>query len=222
MITVNGLTKTFIKDGKRIEVLKDIDLEIPAGESLAILGASGAGKTTLLQILGTLDFPSSGSVAFNGVDVFKWNEHKRSEFRNRKLGFVFQFYQLLHEFTTLENVMMPALINGGSRREASKKAEIALTEVGLGDRLAHKPGELSGGEQQRVAVARAMIMDPEILLTDEPTGNLDTETGEKIQDLLLDLNRTKKTTLIIVTHNRSLADRMARTISLKDGKIYDL
>jgi len=222
MITISNLTKTFIKDGNKIEVLKNINLEIRRGESLAILGVSGTGKTTFLQILGILDHPTSGHVLYGGVNTFEWNERKRAEFRNRKIGFVFQFHHLLPEFTTLENTMMPALINGIAKEEAARRAEIILTEVGLGDRLTHKPGELSGGEQQRVAVARAMIMEPEILLADEPTGNLDTETGNKINDLLLNLIETKGTTLVVVTHNRLLAGRMSHTIGLKDGEIYDL
>ena len=222
MIEVSNLTKTFIKDGNKIEVLKKINLEISKGDSLAILGVSGTGKTTFLQILGILDRPTSGDVLYDGVDVFAWNEKERARFRNRKIGFVFQFHHLLPEFTTLENTMMPALINGMARREAVGRAEITLTEVGLGDRLTHKPGELSGGEQQRVAVARAMIMEPDILLADEPTGNLDTETGNKINDLLLNLIETKGTTLVVVTHNRLLAGRMSHTIGLKDGEMYDL
>ncbi|NQU02954.1 MAG: ABC transporter ATP-binding protein [Syntrophaceae bacterium] len=222
MITISNLAKTFMKDGNKIEVLKSINLEIKRGESLAILGVSGTGKTTFLQILGILDHPTSGHVLYDGVNAFEWNERKRAEFRNTKIGFVFQFHHLLPEFTTLENTMMPALINGIAKKETARRAEIILTEVGLGDRLAHKPGELSGGEQQRVAVARAMIMEPEILLADEPTGNLDTETGKKINDLLLNLIETKGTTLVVVTHNRLLSGRMSRTIGLKDGEIYDL
>jgi lipoprotein-releasing system ATP-binding protein len=222
MIQVDKLTKTFIKDGNRIEVLKNIDLKIEKGESLAILGVSGTGKTTFLQILGLLDHPTSGQILYDGVNVFEWNETKQAAFRNKKIGFVFQFHHLLSEFTSLENTMMPALIKGVTKKEAAGKAEIILTEVGLGDRLAHKPGELSGGEQQRIAVARAMIMEPEILLADEPTGNLDRETGKKIHDLLFNLTATKGTTLVVVTHNKSLAGLMSRTIGLKDGEIYDL
>lgn len=222
MITVSNLTKTFMKDGNKIEVLKNINIEINRGDSLAMLGVSGAGKTTFLQILGVLDRPTSGTVLYDGINAFLWNERERARFRNRKIGFVFQFHHLLPEFTTLENTMMPALINGMAREDAAAKAEITLTEVGLGDRLTHKPGELSGGEQQRVAVARAMIMEPDILLADEPTGNLDTETGTRVNDLLLNLTETKGTTLVIVTHNRLLAGRMSHTIGLKDGEIYDL
>ncbi len=222
MIEIRHMTKSFVKDGTRIDVLKGIDLTVHRGESLAILGASGAGKTTLLQIMGALDHPSSGQVFFDGQDVFKWNDARRASFRNRRVGFVFQFHHLLPEFTALENVAMPALINGMQRLDAYRKAEIGLTEVGLDDRLAHKPGELSGGEQQRVAIARAIIMNPDVILADEPTGNLDADTGGKIQDLLLALGRAQNTTLIVVTHNTLLADGMSRAINLKDGKIYDL
>jgi len=222
MIEIHQLIKTFIKDENRIEVLKGIDCTIARGESLAILGASGTGKTTLLQILGALDHPTSGEVLFDGADIFQWDERRRAEFRNQRIGFVFQFHHLLPEFNALENTAMPALIQGMSKGDAYRRAEIVLTEVGLGDRLTHKPGELSGGEQQRVAIARAIMMNPDVILADEPTGNLDTETGGRIQDLLLALGKVQNTTLIIVTHNRSLANGMSRTINLKDGKIYDL
>ena len=221
MINVNNLNKTFIKDGNKIEVLKELNLTIPRGHSLAILGVSGAGKSTLIHILGTLDHPTSGTVLFNDVHVFEWDNKKLAEFRNKTIGFVFQFHNLLPEFNSLENTMMPALIHGVSYRKAKDRAEAILNEVGLGDRMTHKPGELSGGEQQRVAVARALIMEPEIILADEPTGNLDSETGKKIEDILLDLNRTKQITLVVVTHNKSLADRMSQSIGLLDGKIHN-
>ncbi len=221
MIQLNNLSKTFIKDGNRIEVLKSLDFTITRGESLAILGVSGAGKSTLIHILGTLDHPTSGSVLFDDIDVFQWEKKKLAEFRNKKIGFVFQFHNLLPEFNSLENTMMPALIHGLPHREARERAAAILHEVGLGDRITHKPGELSGGEQQRVAVARALVMEPEIILADEPTGNLDSETGKKIEDILLDLNRMKRITLVVVTHNRSLADRMSKNIGLRDGKIYN-
>lgn len=219
MIEIRHLHKTFHKDGQRIEVLRGVDLDIPAGESLAILGASGAGKSTLLHILGTLDRPTTGSVRFDGRDVFAWNERKLAAFRNRKIGFVFQFHNLLPEFTGMENAMLPALVAGLPWTEAKKKAEGILRDVGLGDRMTHKPGELSGGEQQRVALARALIMEPEVVLADEPTGSLDTETGKKIQDMLLMLNQTRRITLVVVTHNRLLADRMSLCIGLRDGRI---
>jgi len=222
MIEVKDLNKYFVKDGGRIEVIKNLNLTIEEGQSMAILGASGAGKSTLLHVLGTLDHPSSGTVLYHKMDVFSWGERKLAEFRNKKIGFVFQFHHLLPEFSSLENTMMPALICGQSKKKARSRAEIILNDVGLGDRITHKPGELSGGEQQRVAVARALMMEPEVLLADEPTGNLDTETGEKVGDLLLDFNRTKGITLIVVTHNQSLAQKMSRSIGLKDGKISTL
>ncbi|MCK9273535.1 MAG: ABC transporter ATP-binding protein [Syntrophales bacterium] len=221
MLDVRNLTKTFLKDGNAVEVLKGVNLEVTAHETVAILGVSGSGKTTLLQILGLLDHPSGGNVCYGGIDVFAGDEKKKAEFRNKRIGFVFQFHHLLPEFTALENAMMPAIISGMSKKAAIQRAETALTEAGLGDRLTHKPGELSGGEQQRVAVARAIIMEPELLLADEPTGNLDRETGWLIEELLLELNRKRGTTLIVVTHNMELAGRMARTLGLKDGKLYD-
>lgn len=219
LIEIKDLRKTFVKDGTHIEVLKGIDLHIERGESLAIVGASGAGKSTLLHIMGTLDRPSAGTVRVKGADVFKWGEKELARFRNRTIGFVFQLHNLMPEFTTLENVMIPALIGGLDRREAKDRAAEILNDLGLGARLRHKPGELSGGEQQRVAVARAMVMSPEIMLADEPTGNLDTETGKKIEDILIKLNQEKKITLILVTHNPRLAERMSRTVGLQDGKI---
>jgi lipoprotein-releasing system ATP-binding protein len=219
MIKIHQLRKTFLKDGAKIEVLRGMDLEIAQGESLAILGVSGAGKSTLIHILGTLDHPTSGSVLFDNINVFEWTERALAGFRNKKIGFVFQFNNLMPEFNALENTMMPALISGLHRKEAQKKAEVILGKVGLSHRITHKSGELSGGEQQRVAVARALIMEPEILLADEPTGNLDTETGKKIEDILVDLNKRQNITLIVVTHNKALADRMSRQIGLRDGNI---
>ncbi|MBM4313305.1 MAG: ABC transporter ATP-binding protein [Deltaproteobacteria bacterium] len=220
MIRVENLNKTFLKDGLKIEVLRDLNLQVAQGQSLAVVGVSGSGKSTLIHILGTLDQPTSGAVLFDGVDVFTWPEKKLAAFRNRKIGFVFQFHNLLPEFSALENAMMPALIRRIPKTEARRKAEAILGEVGLGDRMTHKPGELSGGEQQRVAIARALILEPEILLADEPTGNLDTETGKKIEAILLALNSAKRITLIVVTHNQSLADRMSQQIGLRDGRIY--
>ncbi|MFZ3114072.1 MAG: ABC transporter ATP-binding protein [Syntrophales bacterium] len=221
-LEIKGLTKTFIKDDHRIEVLRNIDLTINAGESLAVLGVSGSGKSTLIHILGTLDQPTSGTILYDGVDALCWEEKRLAQFRNRSIGFVFQFFNLLPEFTSLENTMMPALLQGMPRREARERAQIILNGVGLGDRVNHMPGELSGGEQQRAAVARALIMNPEIILADEPTGNLDKSTGIKIEDILLDLNEIQGVTLIVVTHNKSLADRMSRRIDLVDGRICDL
>ncbi|MCX5849101.1 MAG: ABC transporter ATP-binding protein [Deltaproteobacteria bacterium] len=221
MITLENLSKTFLKDGSKIEVLRGLDLEVKKGESLAVLGVSGAGKSTLIHILGMLDHPTGGCLNINGVNVFEWEEKKRASFRNATIGFVFQFNNLLPEFNALENTMMPALISGMPREQAREKACKLLREVGLEHRIKHKPGELSGGEQQRVAIVRALIMEPEILLVDEPTGNLDTETGKKIEDILVNLNAAKKITLVTVTHNKLLAERMSSRIILHDGKIYD-
>ena len=221
MIILENLSKTFIKDGNKIEVLRGLNLEIKKGESLAILGVSGAGKSTLIHILGMLDHPTEGRLSIDGMNVFEWEEKKMARFRNSTIGFVFQFNNLLPEFDALENTMMPALISGMPRKQASEKACKLLEEVGLEHRIRHKPGELSGGEQQRVAIARALVMEPEILLADEPTGNLDTETGKKIEDILVNLNETKKITLVIVTHNKLLAERMSGRIALRDGRIYD-
>jgi len=221
MIILENLSKTFLKDGNKIEVLRGLNLEIKKGESLAILGVSGAGKSTLIHILGTLDHPTSGNISINGMNVFEWDENKMARFRNSNIGFVFQFNNLLPEFDALENTMMPALISGMPKKLAAQKAYNLLEELGLEKRTRHKPGELSGGEQQRVAIARALVMEPEILLADEPTGNLDTETGKKIEDILVNLNATKKITLVIVTHNKLLSERMSGKIGLRDGKIYD-
>ena len=219
MILVKDLKKSFNKDGQEIEVIKGFNLEIARGESLAMLGVSGAGKSTFIHILGTLDHPTSGTVLFDGINVFDWPETKIAEFRNKKIGFVFQFHHLLPEFNALENTMMPGLISGMQREEASDRAGTLLEEVGLGHRTKHKPGELSGGEQQRVAVARALMMEPEIILADEPTGNLDSETGRKVYETMLGLNQSRNITLIVVTHNRTLAKHMSRRIELEDGKI---
>jgi lipoprotein-releasing system ATP-binding protein len=221
MIELKNLSKTFLKDGNRIEVLRGLNLKIAKGASLAILGVSGAGKSTLIHIMGMLDHPTEGCLYINGMNVFEWDEKKKASLRNSSVGFVFQFNNLLPEFSALENTMMPALIGGMSKKQAGEKACKLLKEVGLEHRIKHRPGELSGGEQQRVAIARALIMEPEILLADEPTGNLDTETGKKIEDILVTLNTTKKITLVTVTHNKLLAERMSERIVLRDGEIYE-
>lgn len=219
LIRVEQLYKSFGNGAKRVEVLKGIDLTFYQGESVAIVGASGAGKTTLLHILGTIDRPTSGKVFYEGKDIFTMGEKELAHFRNREIGFVFQFHHLLPEFNALENTMMPCLIQGLSKKEAALRAEAILSTVGLKDRLTHKPGELSGGEQQRVAVARALVLEPKVLLADEPTGNLDTKTGESIFTLLQELNREKGVTLIIVTHNLRLAGELPRQIHLVDGRV---
>jgi lipoprotein-releasing system ATP-binding protein len=188
---------------------------------MAVEGASGAGKSTLLHILGTLDRATEGIIRFQGTDLFGRSDSDLADIRNRHIGFVFQFHHLLPEFSAVENTMMPALIQGRSREEAGKKAERLLEDLGLGDRLLHKPGELSGGEQQRVAVARALMLAPRIILADEPTGNLDTQTGEEVHSRLCQINRDLGITLIIVTHNPALASRMTRRVLLVDGKLYE-
>jgi lipoprotein-releasing system ATP-binding protein len=221
LLEVRDLRKSFKKDVSRIDVLNGIDLSVMEGDTIALVGASGAGKSTLLQIIGTLDRPTSGSVFFRGDDVFTMNEGALATFRNRSIGFVFQFHHLLPEFTALENVMMPALISGISKEEARKPAVAFLEDVGLSHRLHHKPGELSGGEQQRVAIARALVLSPAVLLADEPTGNLDTKTSEEVHELLAGIQRKTGLTLIIVTHNERLAARMGKTIRLVDGRIQE-
>jgi len=218
LIQVQQLFKSFGNGAKKVEVLRGIDLTFSQGERAAIVGASGVGKTTLLHILGTIDRPTAGKVLHGGRDIFTLNEKDLALFRNREIGFVFQFHHLLPEFNALENTMMPCLIQSISRKEAALRAEAILTLVGLKERLSHKPGELSGGEQQRVAVARALVLEPKVLLADEPTGNLDTKTGESVFALLQELNRIKGVTLIIVTHNPNLAAQMPRQILLTDGK----
>jgi lipoprotein-releasing system ATP-binding protein len=218
LIQVQQLFKSYGNGGKRVEVLKGVDLTFSQGERAAIVGASGVGKTTLLHILGTLDRPTSGRVFYEGRDIFTLNEEELSSFRNREIGFVFQFHHLLPEFNALENTMLPCLIQGISKKEAALQAQTILTSVGLKDRLFHKPGELSGGEQQRVAVARALVLESKVLMADEPTGNLDTKTGESVFDLLQELNEVKGITLIVVTHNMRLAGRLPRQIQLIDGK----
>jgi len=188
---------------------------------LAIEGASGAGKSTLLHILGALDRPTEGKVYFQDLDLLDQSETALAEIRNRYIGFVFQFHHLLPEFTALENTIMPGLIQGMGHKDAVQSGERILVQLGLGDRLLHKPGELSGGEQQRVAVARALMMNPQVILADEPTGNLDSKTGEEVHNLLVHINREKGITIIVVTHNPALAVRMNRRVLLVDGKLHE-
>ena len=217
MIDLVGIKKSF----GTLEVLKGIDLHINKGEVVSIVGPSGAGKTTLLQIIGTLDRADAGSVRLNGVDVCRLKEKELSVFRNRQIGFVFQFHQLLPEFTALENVMMPALIAGVSSIDAMKKAKDTLDFLGLSERASHKPSELSGGEKQRVAVARALINHPSVILADEPSGSLDTQNKEELHQLFFDLRDRMGQTFVIVTHDEGLASLTDRTIHMKDGKIID-
>ena len=215
MITLQGITKSF----GSLQVLKGIDLTIGKGEVVSIVGPSGAGKTTLLQIMGTLDKADTGTVTIDGVEVSKLNERKLSAFRNLHIGFVFQFHQLLPEFTALENVMIPALIAGTSSKEAEKRAYEILDLLGLADRAAHKPNELSGGEKQRVAVARALINRPSVIFADEPSGSLDTKNKEELHRLFFDLRDKLQQTFVIVTHDEGLAQLTDRTIHMVDGCI---
>jgi lipoprotein-releasing system ATP-binding protein len=217
-IAVRGLVKSFTSNGNLVEVIKGLDLDVYAGETLAVVGASGVGKSTLLHILGTLERPSAGLVVWEGEDVFALDDRRLAAFRNRKAGFVFQFHYLLPEFDALENVMMPALIARAPKPQAREDAEAMLVRVGLGHRLRHRVSTLSGGEQQRVAVARALVLKPEVLLADEPTGNLDPHSGAAVQELLLELNREQGLTSVIVTHNLELAKALDRRITLVDGK----
>jgi lipoprotein-releasing system ATP-binding protein len=221
LITAAGIKKSFQTEAGRLEVLKGIDLEVSRGEMIAIVGASGVGKSTLLHILGTLDRPTEGTVFFEGDDLFSYDERRLASFRNRRIGYVFQFHHLLPEFSAVENVMMPALIAGERDGRARNRAEEILGELGLSARLDHRPGELSGGEQQRVAIARALIMDPLAVLADEPTGNLDTHTGDSLFQLLEEINRSKGITFVIVTHNDLLARRCKRVVRMVDGRISD-
>ncbi len=221
MIKTVALKKSFFLDKREISVLKGIDLTISAGERIAICGESGAGKSTLLQIIGSLDKPSSGSVSFAEVDIFSRSERELAKWRNSALGFVFQFHHLLPEFSALENVMTPALIGGIAIMDAKKMATRLLQKVGLGERVRHKPGELSGGEQQRVAMARALIMQPKAVLADEPTGNLDAGTSDEIVALLMECNKDFNTTLLLVTHSQRLASQMDRTILIENGMVLE-
>ncbi|MCC6749601.1 MAG: ABC transporter ATP-binding protein [Deltaproteobacteria bacterium] len=221
LIRVEGLTKTFDHGGRRLEVLRGINLTLATGEMVSVMGQSGAGKSTLLHILGTIDLPTGGALWFAGRDLRRMTSTQLAEFRNRSIGFVFQFHHLLPEFTALENVMMPALIQRLPREVAEHRASELLRTVGLTERVTHRPGELSGGEQQRVALARALVMQPRLLLADEPTGNLDSKTGAAIHDLFFSLNERYRTTIFVVTHNPELAARMPRQMQMVDGLIYE-
>ena len=219
MIAVDSLSKSFITDRGKVEVLKEVSLNISAGARIAIVGASGAGKTTFMHLLGGLDKPTSGSVTFAGKDIFSYSASELDAFRNRSIGFVFQFHQLLPEFTALENVMMPALIARNSVQDARMKAAEILAAVGLDHRLGHKPGQLSGGEQQRVAIARSLVMSPRLLLADEPTGNLDSATSDEILALLDRLHQKRDLTMVVVTHSEKVATHMDRIVRMVDGRM---
>ena len=215
MIEIQGITKSF----GELQVLKGINLIIYKGEVVSVVGPSGAGKTTLLQIMGTLDKADSGSVVINGIEVGRLKEKELAAFRNKQIGFVFQFHQLLPEFTALENVMIPALIGGMSSDKAMKKAKETLAFLGLAERASHKPAELSGGEKQRVAVARALINDPAVIFADEPSGSLDSKNKEELHQLFFDLREKLGQTFVIVTHDEGLAQLTDRTIHMVDGRI---
>ncbi|MBW2591435.1 MAG: ABC transporter ATP-binding protein [Deltaproteobacteria bacterium] len=219
ILSAVNICKRFNSSGTCINILENLDLELSVGETLSIVGASGIGKSTLLHIIGTLDRPDSGKLLFQGEDVFLLDDAKLAKFRNEFVGFVFQFHHLLAEFSALENAMMPALINKQGKENARLAAEEMLVRVGLQDRLSHRVGELSGGEQQRVALARAIVLKPDILLADEPTGNLDKNNSEQVHELLLELNREFKMTLVVVTHNMELAACMSRQVTIVDGRL---
>jgi lipoprotein-releasing system ATP-binding protein len=219
LVQARDLEKRYVDGPAVVEVLRGLDLDIVAGERVAVIGESGVGKSTLLHLLGCLDAPTGGRLLIDGVDVFSRSEAEIAAFRNQTVGFVFQFHHLMGDFTALENVMLPALIARESPREARARAAALLERVGLKDRIDHRPGELSGGEQQRVAVARGVMCRPRLLLADEPTGNLDPETGERVHELLLELNAECGATLVVATHNASLAAAMERTLRLVGGRI---
>jgi len=220
-VEIEGLSKSFVKDNSRIDVLRGLDLRLDPGDRVSIIGQSGSGKSTFLHVLGTLDRPTSGTVRFDGTDVFAKSRSHLDRLRNSRIGFVFQFHHLLPDHDALHNVMMPAIIAGTDRDTARQRASSLLERVGLGDRLTHRPGKLSGGEQQRVALARALARKPDLLLADEPTGNLDPETSEKVFDLLLELNEEVGSTLVVVTHSHTLAQRFDRRLTLRGGRFVE-
>lgn len=221
MIEVIDLYKSFPLAGKELAILRGVSLSIRKGEMLAIVGASGVGKSTLLNLLGTLDRPTSGSILFEGINLFSRSDAELAEFRNKKIGFVFQFHHLLPEFTALENAMMPGLIRRMDRGEIEGAAKEILGAVGLSHRLGHKPGELSGGEQQRVAIARALVLRPQLILADEPTGNLDTQTSDEVFGLTREINKMWGTTFVLVTHNEKLSAQADRMIRMVDGRVEE-
>jgi len=221
LVQVRGLKKSFQMPERELHVLKEVDLDLYPGELVSLVGQSGVGKSTLLHILGTLDRPTSGNIMYDGQDPFAMSDKELAIFRNRFIGFVFQFHHLLPEFSALENVMMPALIHRTSRKEAEEYAAHLLQRTGLEDRMSHRPSELSGGEQQRVAMARALVMKPRLVLADEPTGNLDPQTSHEIHSLLLELNQETGITFLVATHNFALAGQMQRHLRIHDGRVED-
>jgi lipoprotein-releasing system ATP-binding protein len=219
LVLIEGLTKSFQHMGQTLDVLRGIDLNIYPGEMLSIVGQSGAGKSTLLHCIGTLDLPTTGRIRLAGEELTTMGGARLAAIRNKLIGFVFQFHHLLPEFDAVEKVMMPGLIMGSNRKDVRKRATALLEEVGLAHRGTHRPGELSGGEQQRVAIARALLLDPKILLADEPTGNLDSQTSDAVHDLFFQINKDHGTTIVVVTHNSAFAKRMPRVVHMKDGKV---
>ena len=219
IVIATNVTKSFQHMGRTLEVLKGIDLTIQEGEIIGVVGQSGAGKSTLLHCMGTLDIPTGGSIRLAGEEITAMSGARLADLRNRAIGFVFQFHHLLPEFNAIENVAMPGLIQGRSRRDMEPRALALLEEVGLKDRALHRPGELSGGEQQRVALARALVLEPKLLLADEPTGNLDSGTSAQIHELFFSINQQRGTTIVVVTHNMALANTMPRVVTLKDGRV---
>jgi lipoprotein-releasing system ATP-binding protein len=220
-IIAQDVTKSFARDGDRVDVLKGVSLAIAAGELAAIVGPSGVGKSTLLHLLGGLERPTAGAIRYGDTDLAALSDVALARFRNRRVGFVFQFHHLLPEFSALENVMMPLLIRRRSTAEARARSTTLLGRVGLAARLKHRPGELSGGEQQRVAIARALIGDPSVLLADEPTGNLDSRTGDEVFELMRELNRERRLTCVFITHNDELARRTDRVLRMLDGRMVE-
>jgi lipoprotein-releasing system ATP-binding protein len=219
LLQIEGLSKSFEHMGRTLQVLRDINLTIGQGELLSIVGPSGAGKSTLLHCMGTLDLPTTGRIQLAGEELTTMSSSRLAAVRNREVGFVFQFHHLLPEFDALENVMLPGLIQGKRRKELEGRATKLLEEVGVAHRATHRPGEMSGGEQQRVAVARALLLEPKLLLADEPTGNLDSNTGNAVHGLFFEINKEHNTTIVVVTHNPSFAESMPRVVRMKDGTV---
>ena len=220
-VDIRNITKTFELGGRVIEVLRGVDLTLEPGAMVAVVGSSGAGKSTLLHVMGALDLPSAGTVSYDGVPLSSMSRDGLARFRNRTIGFVFQFHHLLPDFTALENCAMPGLIARLDSATAQKRAAALLDRVGLSKRLAHRPGELSGGEQQRVALARALLLEPRMLLADEPTGNLDSQTGDEIHELMVELNRERGMTMLVVTHNKQMASRLPLVLHMADGRLLE-